>query len=79
MEKCAEGYGLIEGPVWDSERGLLFSDVLFGGVFCLELDGAVASVFEHRRGIGGMALQRCVARRAPASMAACVRSASAFV
>ncbi len=56
MEKCAEGYGLIEGPVWDSERGLLFSDVLFGGVFCLELDGAVASVFEHRRGIGGMAL-----------------------
>lgn len=56
MEKCAEGYGLIEGPVWDPARGLLFSDVLFGGVFCLGGDGKVASVFEHRRGIGGMAL-----------------------
>ena len=56
MEKCAEGYGLIEGPVWDPERGLLFSDVLMGGVFCLGFDGSVASVFEHRRGIGGMAL-----------------------
>ncbi|MDH3641566.1 MAG: SMP-30/gluconolactonase/LRE family protein [Gammaproteobacteria bacterium] len=56
MEKCAEGYGLIEGPVWDPERGLLFSDVLFGGVFCLASDGSVSNVFEHRRGIGGMAL-----------------------
>ncbi len=56
MEKCAEGYGLIEGPVWDAERGLLFSDVLFGGVFCLSADGTVSTVFEHRRGIGGMAL-----------------------
>jgi D-xylonolactonase len=56
MERCAEGYGLIEGPVWDPGRGLLFSDVLAGGVFCLGLDGAVTTVFEHRRGIGGMAL-----------------------
>jgi len=56
MEKLAEGYGLIEGPVWDPQRGLLFSDVLFGGVHCLGLDGNVSTVFEHRRGIGGMAL-----------------------
>ena len=56
MDKCAEGYGLIEGPVWDPQRGLLFSDVLFGGVFCLSPAGEVATVFEHRRGIGGMAL-----------------------
>ena len=56
IEKCTEGYGLIEGPVWDSERGLLFSDVLFGGVYCLGADGGVTTVFEHRRGIGGMAL-----------------------
>jgi len=35
MEPLTEGYGLIEGPVWDPERGLLFSDVLFGGVFAL--------------------------------------------
>ncbi|MYK82786.1 MAG: SMP-30/gluconolactonase/LRE family protein [Gammaproteobacteria bacterium] len=30
--------------------------MLFGGVFRLNLDGAVETVFEHRRGIGGMAL-----------------------
>jgi gluconolactonase len=56
MRALATGYGLIEGPVWDHERGLLFSDVLFGGVYALGYDGKVSSVFEHRRGIGGMAL-----------------------
>ena len=56
MEKLAEGYGLIEGPVWDPDRGLLFSDVFSGGVFCLDADGGVSTVFPHRRGIGGMAL-----------------------
>jgi D-xylonolactonase len=56
VEKLAEGYGLIEGPVWDDERGLIYSDVLFGGVFSLGSDGEVRTVFEHRRGIGGMAL-----------------------
>jgi gluconolactonase len=56
MEKLAEGYGLIEGPVWDSQRGLLFSDVLFGGVYSYGLDGDVSTVFGHRRGIGGMTL-----------------------
>ncbi len=58
MEQLAAGYGLVEGPVWDPERGLLFSDVLFGGVFCLAADGRVSTLFEHRRGIGGMALHR---------------------
>ena len=56
MEQLTQGYGLVEGPVWEDGRGLLFSDVLFGGVFRLTLDGAVERVFEHRRGIGGMAL-----------------------
>ena len=56
MEKLAGGYGLIEGPVWDPNRGLLFSDVMFGGVYCLAGDGHVSEVFPHRRGIGGMAL-----------------------
>jgi D-xylonolactonase len=56
MQPLAKGYGLIEGPVWDSKRGLLFSDVLFGGVYALGRDGRVSTVFEHRRGIGGMAL-----------------------
>lgn len=54
VEKLATGYGLIEGPVWEPERGLLFSDVLFGGVFAVTPDGKVSTVFEHRRGIGGM-------------------------
>lgn len=56
MEPLAKGYGLIEGPVWVPGRGLLFSDVHHGGVFCLGTDGEVSTVFEHRRGIGGMAL-----------------------
>lgn len=55
MEMLTEGYGLIEGPLWLADRGLLFSDVLNGGVFCLAADGAVTEVFAHRRGIGGMA------------------------
>ena len=56
MQALTEGYGLIEGPVWDPDRGLLFSDVLFGGVYCLAADGTVSEVFAHRRGIGGMSL-----------------------
>ena len=56
MELLTQGYGLIEGPVWVPEQGLMFSDVLFGGVFCLAADGSVSEVFKHRRGIGGMSL-----------------------
>lgn len=56
MEKLAEGYGLIEGPLWHPQKGLIFSDVLAGGVFCLGQNASVSTVFEHRRGIGGMAL-----------------------
>ena len=56
MDLLANGYGLIEGPVWDPARGLIFSDVVNGGVYCLERSGRVATVVEHRRGIGGIAL-----------------------
>lgn len=56
METLASGYGLIEGPVWDAARGLFFSDVHNGGVFCLGPSGGITTVVEHRRGIGGMAL-----------------------
>ncbi len=56
MQELATGYGLIEGPVWDDTRGLIYSDVINGGVFCLGLDDKVSQVIEHRRGIGGMAL-----------------------
>ena len=56
MDRLAHGYGLVEGPVWVPGRGLMFSDVHGGGVYCLSDDGAVAPVFRHRRGIGGIAL-----------------------
>ena len=56
MQQVATGYGLIEGPVWDPNRGLYFSDVLNGGVFLLGRDGKVTQVVPKRRGIGGMAL-----------------------
>lgn len=56
METLATGYTLIEGPVWDPARGLLFSDVHDGGVYRLDASGAVTPVIEHRRGIGGIAL-----------------------
>lgn len=58
METLARGYGLVEGPLWVPERGLMYSDVLNGGVFCLAQDGGVTTVFEHRRGVGGMALHQ---------------------
>src|SRR5262249_46866712 len=52
----AEGYGLIEGPVWDPTRGLYFSDVFNGGVYLLDRADKVSQVVPKRRGIGGMAL-----------------------
>jgi gluconolactonase len=58
VRELARGYGLVEGPLWHEGLGLLFSDVLNGGVFCLE-DGAAGAaprlLFPHRRGVGGMA------------------------
>jgi gluconolactonase len=56
MQRIATGFGLIEGPVWDSGRGLYFSDVINGGVHLLDHAGAVSPVIPKRRGIGGMAL-----------------------
>ena len=55
MEALATGYGLIEGPVWDPDEGLYWSDVAHGGVHRLARSGAVTTVIPHRRGIGGMA------------------------
>lgn len=56
MQEIASGYGLIEGPVWDAQRGLYFSDVRDGGVYLLGKDGGVTQVVPKRRGVGGMAL-----------------------
>ena len=56
MRLLTEGYGLIEGPLWVGEQGLLFSDVILGGVYAVSPDGDVREVFPHRKGIGGMVL-----------------------
>jgi D-xylonolactonase len=57
MEEVATGFGLIEGPVWDAASGALyFSDVHNGGIYRLTRDGAVETVIQRRRGVGGMAL-----------------------
>jgi gluconolactonase len=55
MDQLATGYGLIEGPVWSPGEGLLFSDVVNGGVHLLSPAGAVTTVLPHRKGIGGIA------------------------
>ncbi len=55
METLASGYGLIEGPVWDPDHGLYWSDVAHGGVHRLARSGEITTVIPHRRGIGGMA------------------------
>ena len=55
MEELATGYGLIEGPVWDAARGLIYSDEVNGGVRALDADGKISTVVPKRRGVGGMA------------------------
>ena len=55
LEKLIDGFDLIEGPVWDSEMGLIFSDAVDGGVYTLSGSGKCQTIFEHRRGIGGIA------------------------
>lgn len=75
IETLAQGFGLLEGPVWDSRRGLLFADAECGGVHCLGAAGDMRVVVPHRRGIGGMVLHedgglvvsgRNIAYKAPA-------------
>lgn len=56
LEVLAHGYGLIEGPRFDPEGGLYFSDVVGGGVFHRAPDGTVSTVVPRRRGVGGIAL-----------------------
>ncbi|MCC7365038.1 MAG: SMP-30/gluconolactonase/LRE family protein [Dehalococcoidia bacterium] len=55
MERLATGFALVEGPVWDPGRGLIFSDVHRGGVHCLAPDGTVTTLLPKRKGVGGMA------------------------
>ena len=56
IETIRSGFGLLEGPVYDPQRGLLFTDAEAGGVHCLGADGSLETVVKHRRGIGGIVL-----------------------
>lgn len=56
MERIAAGYQLAEAPVATPEGGVVFSDVLGGGVHrWAPRAGTVETVIAKRRGIGGMA------------------------
>lgn len=56
IRDLASGFGLVEAPVWDSMKGIYFSDVLNGGVYLLDRADKVSLVIPKRRGVGGMAL-----------------------
>jgi gluconolactonase len=58
MEALATGYGLIEGPLWDDQRGLIFSDVINGGIHALDATGNITTIVPKRRGVGGIAAHR---------------------
>src|SRR5262245_37772688 len=56
MERIASGYQLAEAPVATPDGGVVFSDVLGGGVHRWSPStGQVEIVLPKRRGIGGMA------------------------
>lgn len=59
MERIACGYGLAEAPVATDDGGVVFSDVLGGGVHRWSpATGSVDTIISKRRGIGGMAAHR---------------------
>jgi D-xylonolactonase len=56
IQLLSSGHGLLEGPVWHPEHGLLVADADVGGVWGFQ-DGCKPKLHvPHRRGIGGMAL-----------------------
>ena len=56
FETLASGFGLVEGPSADARAGIVFSDVLGGGVYRLDAQGALETLVPKRRGVGGVAL-----------------------
>jgi gluconolactonase len=56
FETLASGYRLVEGPAVDERGGLVFSDVLGGGVYRRDASGAIETLVPKRRGVGGLAL-----------------------
>lgn len=59
MDLIASGYELVEAPVATADGGVVFSDVLGGGVYeWSPASGQVRTVLPKRRGVGGMARHR---------------------
>lgn len=56
IETISTGHGLLEGPLWHQEMGLLVADATVGGVWRIEPGSTPEAVIAHRRGIGGLAL-----------------------
>jgi sugar lactone lactonase YvrE len=56
LELLAWGFGLVEGPRTDEAGNLYFTDAMKGGVFRRSADGAVETLVEGRRMVGGLAL-----------------------
>lgn len=56
LERISTGHGLLEGPIWHPDRGLIVADAIVGGAWAFKPGAAPALVVAHRRGIGGMAL-----------------------
>lgn len=56
LDLVSSGHRLLEAPVYDPARGLLYTDAEAGGVWCLAGSGPARCIVPHRRGIGGLAL-----------------------
>ncbi len=54
LTRLASGFVLLEAARWLPEHGLVFSDMLGGGVYALRNDAAPTPLVEHRKGIGGL-------------------------
>jgi D-xylonolactonase len=59
MRLLLEGFGLLEAARWYPDRGLLFSDMTRGGVYCCSgVDSPAEVIIAHRKGIGGLVAHR---------------------
>lgn len=59
LTRLVSGYGLLEGARWYPEHGLVFSDMLGGGVYRMPAGlpygpGAPETIIPHRKAIGGL-------------------------
>ena len=58
FELLASGFGTVEGPTFDNDGNLYFSDVTGGGVRRLSPDGSIDLIVPRRRGVAGIVAHR---------------------